>query len=291
MFKLRTSRNLFATYSLLCIGVLAVDGESPGTANDFSVESSSNTYFVGTDKSPLNRHTKQFVKNYIQKNQASLRKIQQRSSSPFNMIDSVLGHYGLPLQLKYLAVVESDLKAHAVSRVGAAGPWQLMPETAHIMGLKITRHCDERNNYYKSTRAAALHLKDLHAEYGDWLLAFAAYNAGEVPVNAAIRETGSRNFWVMQRNLPLETRIYVKKFIATCYYFEGAGSLANLSSGKAMTQKKKSESPAPIPHTELQPLNIVAKKENEPREEKFKRIMKESAASLARSNQQLGISK
>ena len=181
------------------------------------------------DKAPLNKHVKQFVKNYIQENKKNLYGIKQRSHSPFTIIDSVFNHYGLPVQLKYLAVVESELKTKAVSRVGAVGPWQLMPTTARILGLRVTTHRDERKDYYKSTRAAARYLNDLHEEFGDWLLVFAAYNSGEGAVYAAMHQSGSTNFWKIQHYLPRETRDYVNKFIATCYYFEGARSLGMLS--------------------------------------------------------------
>ena len=138
------------------------------------------------------------------------------------IIDSVLNHYGLPLELKYLAVIESELKPSAVSRVGAKGPWQLMPSTAHDLGLKVSHRSDERTDYYMSTRAAAKYLRDLHREFGDWLLVLAAYNGGPVPVYRAIHKAHSRNFWVLERYLPAESRWHVKKFIATAYYFENA---------------------------------------------------------------------
>jgi membrane-bound lytic murein transglycosylase D len=185
--------------------------------------------FTSEDKAPLNKHVKQFVKTYLRENKKNLYNIKQRSHSPFTIIDSVFNHYGLPVQLKYLAVVESELKTKAVSKVGAVGPWQLMPTTARILGLKVNARHDERKDYYKSTRAAARYLNDLHEEFGDWLLVFAAYNCGEGPVYGAMHQSGSTNFWKLQRYLPGETRDYVNKFIATCYYFEGARSLSMLS--------------------------------------------------------------
>jgi membrane-bound lytic murein transglycosylase D len=203
---------IFITCSLLLLGIPAVDA---GTAR---------IDFRERDKAILNRHVKKFVKNYIHENRITLHKIEQRSSSPFVIIDSIFNGYGLPVQLKYLAVVESELKTRAVSRVGAVGPWQLMPTTGRILGLKINSRIDERKNYYKSTRAAARYLKDLHEVYGDWLLVFAAYNGGEGTVNAAIKQSGSRDFWKLRQYLPAETREYVNKFIATCFYFEGGYS-------------------------------------------------------------------
>ncbi len=202
----------FITCSLLLLGIPAVDA---GTAR---------IDFRERDKAILNRHVKKFVRNYILENRTTLHKIEERSSSPFAIIDSIFNGYGLPVQLKYLAVVESELKTRAVSRVGAVGPWQLMPTTGRILGLKINSHIDERKNYYKSSRAAARYLKDLHEVYGDWLLVFAAYNGGEGTVNAAIKQSKSRDFWKLRQYLPAETREYVNKFIATCFYFEGGYS-------------------------------------------------------------------
>ncbi|HEY1872593.1 MAG TPA: lytic transglycosylase domain-containing protein, partial [Chitinophagaceae bacterium] len=181
------------------------------------------------DKAPINKHVKQFVKSYIQINRKNLSNIKQRSHSPFTIIDSIFNRCGIPVQIKYLAVVESELKIKAVSRVGAVGPWQLMPSTARILGLKVNAHHDERKDYYKSTKAAARYLIDLHEEFGDWLLVFAAYNSGESTVYGAMHRSASTNFWKLQRYLPKETRDYVNKFIATCYYFEGAKSLSVLT--------------------------------------------------------------
>jgi membrane-bound lytic murein transglycosylase D len=212
MAKITMIRNAALTSILLFIVVPAFDG-------------SGYNYFDGIDRAPLNKHVKLYVKNYIHQNTANLYNIKKRSGLHFSIIDSVFKPFQLPTQLRYLAVVESELKTKAVSRVGAVGLWQLMPETGRLLGLKINAHCDERKNDYKSTRAAAIHLRDLHKQFGNWLLAVAAYNCGEVPIYVAIRQSGSRNFWKLQSRLPAETREYVKKFIASCYYFEGVRNL------------------------------------------------------------------
>jgi membrane-bound lytic murein transglycosylase D len=267
-------KSIFTAVAFLFFVIPAVDG---GT---------NKVVFEANDKTPMNRHVKQFVKNYIQENGKNLSVIEKRSSSPFVIIDSVFKKYGLPVQLKYLAVVESELKTKAVSKVGAAGPWQLMPATARILGLKVKAHNDERKDYYKSSRAAARYLKDLHDEYGDWLLVFAAYNCGEGPVNAAIRQSGSKNFWTLRRYLPEETKEYVNKFIATCFYFEGSYSPALLS--------KKDNLPylnATKAFADIQPVkfaeNKSAPKKTETSEEKYNRILRESEESLERSNRLL----
>lgn len=180
-------------------------------------------------QTPLNKQATLFVSKYIERNNEGLQAIKQKSSASFQLIDEVFSKYELPVQLKYLAVVESELNPKAVSRVGAAGPWQLMPGTAKVLGLKITRKYDERKSLKKSTKAAALYLRDLYTEYGDWLLVLAAYNCGPRPVNNAIRKTKSRNFWKLQHHLPAETRDHVKKYIATHYFFEGKGSITTLT--------------------------------------------------------------
>ena len=184
---------------------------------------------VSGPKTPLNKQATQFVKKYIKENDECLEMIKQNRSASFELIDGIFTKYELPVELKYLAVVESELNTKAVSRVGAAGPWQFMPATAKYLGLKITRKYDERKNLKKSTNAAALYLRDLYRQYGDWLLVLAAYNCGPGPVNSAIRKSGSRNFWKLQYHLPAESRDHVKKFIATHYFFEGKGSATTLT--------------------------------------------------------------
>jgi hypothetical protein len=220
------------------------------------------------------RNGMKFVNRYIRNNDECLEVVRQRSEGPFMIIDSVLQHYGLPLELKYLAVIESELKPSALSRVGAKGPWQLMKSTAHALGLKVNRQSDDRTNYYKSTRAAAKYLRDLHKEFGDWLLVLAAYNGGPRPVYRAIHKSHSRSFWAIQRYLPAESRQHVKKFIATAYYFERADSVNTLPAATATAAPVTPERPAT-------PTNESAN-------DRFKRLMLESAQSLKASNELLG---
>jgi membrane-bound lytic murein transglycosylase D len=187
----------------------------------------------------LNKQASVFVKSYLKREEESLTKVKERSRSYFKLIDTIFTKYGIPLELKYLAVVESDLKTTALSRVGAKGMWQLMPVTARQLGLKITRKYDERTHAYKSTVAAAKYLRDLYNTYGDWLLVLAAYNGGPGKVDHAIRKSGSRNFWVLQKYLPAESRGHVKRFIGTHYYFEGKGSIATLTKSEAAAYRKE----------------------------------------------------
>lgn len=184
---------------------------------------------VTDNRIPVNPEARRFVTNYIKENREILHVVKCRSRVTFNMIDTVFEHYGLPAEIKYLAVVESELKKNAVSAVGAKGMWQLMPSTAKQLGLRVDSSVDERGYAYKSTVAAAKYLKDLYGEFGDWLLVLAAYNSGPAPVYRAIKKSGSRDFWALQYNLPAESRLHVKRFIASHYYFEGKGSVATLT--------------------------------------------------------------
>ncbi|HVS96169.1 MAG TPA: lytic transglycosylase domain-containing protein [Puia sp.] len=184
----------------------------------------------------LNPKALSFVQDYMKENWDELQSIRSWGRPYFTLIEKILTEYDLPRELKYLAVIESNLKSSAVSRVGAKGPWQLMPQTARDLGLKVNRSVDERKNYAKSTRAVSLYLRDLYNELGDWLLVIAAYNCGTANVYHAIHRSGSRNFWDLQYYLPAESRLHVKKFIATQYTFEGQGSVTTLTRQEATEQ-------------------------------------------------------
>lgn len=186
----------------------------------------------------LNKHATKYVQSFLKREDESLTMVKQRSRSYFKLIDSVFTKYGLPVELKYLAVIESELRTSAVSRVGAKGMWQLMPVTARELGLKVSHKYDERTQVYKSTVAAAKYLRDLYSEYHDWLLVIAAYNGGPGTVNKAIHKAGSRNFWALQQFLPMESRGHVKRFIGTHYYFEGKGSITTLTKAEAIAYTK-----------------------------------------------------
>jgi len=190
----------------------------------------------GSNGSRLNPKALNFIQDYVKENWEELQLVRTTGGPYFNLIEGILTQYDLPRELKYLAVIESNLKPSAVSRVGAAGPWQLMPQTARDLGLKVNKNVDERRNYVKSTRAAALYLKDLYNQLGDWLLVIAAYNAGTGNVYRAIHRSGSRNFWDLQNYLPVESRNHVKRFIGTQYVFEGQGSVTTLTRDEAMEQ-------------------------------------------------------
>ena len=185
----------------------------------------------------MNKKAVQFVQDYIQENEENLEENKAKSANAFRIINQVFTKYQLPTELKYLAVIESELNTHARSHVGAVGTWQLMAPTARILSLKVTSKYDERTHLYKSTVAAARYLNDLYDIFGDWLLVIAAYNTGPGNVMKAIKKSGSRDFWKLQNYLPLETRLHVKKFIGTHYFFEGKGSVTTLTKQEVISHR------------------------------------------------------
>jgi membrane-bound lytic murein transglycosylase D len=242
---------------LLVVTIVVLSGWTPHTVTDtervagantqgllskanpqltFSSELFLATEVGGTNGARLNPKALNFIEDYVKENWDELQRVRHTGGPHFSLIEGILAQYDLPKELKYLAVIESNLKPTAVSRAGAVGPWQLMPQTARDLGLKVNKYTDERRNYVKSTRAAALYLKDLYNQLGDWLLVIAAYNTGTANVNRAIRKSGSRDFWDLQNYLPLESRAHVKKFIGTQYVFEGQGSVTTLTREEAMEQ-------------------------------------------------------
>ena len=172
----------------------------------------------------LNPRAISFVKDYLDVHEERLQKMKTWGAPYFFIIENILEKYKLPKSLKYLAVIESNLQATAISSAGAVGPWQLMPETAKELGLIVNNKIDERTDLTKSTHAASKYLQNLHGKLGDWLLVIAAYNGGPGRVNNSIKKNSSTDFWEIQNSLPLESRNHVKKFIATHYIFEKDGS-------------------------------------------------------------------
>jgi membrane-bound lytic murein transglycosylase D len=185
----------------------------------------------------LNPQAVAFVEDYIQRFGSSLETMKGWAQPYFNLMDNILISNGIPKEMKYLAVIESNLKPYATSWVGAVGPWQFMPVTGRTMGLVVNNYTDERTNYYKSTQAAARYLKELYGQLGDWLLVIAAYNGGPGKVFSAIRRSGSNNFWDLQNYLPLESRNHVKKFIATHYIMEGHGGMTTTTTAEWNAQQ------------------------------------------------------
>ena len=161
---------------------------------------------------------KNLIRMYTERRRDQIEIMLGLSSYYFPMFEEVLDRYNLPLELKYLPVIESALNPKAVSRAGASGLWQFMYNTGRIMGLKTTSFVDERLDPMKSTDAAARYLKSLYEKYNDWHLALAAYNCGPGNVDRAIQRSGNKtSYWEIYSRLPRETRGYVPAYIAATY--------------------------------------------------------------------------
>lgn len=137
----------------------------------------------------------------------------------FPLFEKKLAQYGMPLELKYLAVVESALNPRATSWVGAKGLWQFMPLTGADYGMKQNQYVNIFYDPVANTDSAVRYLRDLYKQLGDWNLAISAYNCGAGNVNKAIRKAGSRSYWKVRPYLPKETQAYVPSFIAVNYMF------------------------------------------------------------------------
>ena len=163
------------------------------------------------------------IKSYLKNRKRSTETLISRSHYYFPMFEAVLDKYNLPLEIKYLAVVESALKPCAKSRVGATGLWQFMFATGKQYGLEVSSYVDERCDPLRATNAAAKYLESLYKIFGDWDLALAAYNSGPGNVTKAIRRSGGyQNYWNIRSFLPSETAGYLPAFLATMYLFEYA---------------------------------------------------------------------
>lgn len=201
-----------------------------GFKNLFSNYSYNSTLPYNTQ---INPNAEIFVQDYMKVHGRYLQNMKGWGQPYFNLIESVLQQYGLPRELKYIAVIESNLSTGATSVVGAGGPWQFMPYTARDYGLVVNGYQDDRRDYYKSTHAAARYLLSLYRQMHDWLLVMAAYNGGPGRVYSAMKRSGSKDFWDLQYYLPAESRTYVKRFIATHYIMEGSGGVTT-AGGSAM---------------------------------------------------------
>lgn len=167
---------------------------------------------------PYNQVVKQFIERYSDKLRGSVSYMLGAANFYMPIFEQALETYGLPLELRYLPVIESALNPNAVSRVGATGLWQFMLETGKRYGLEVNSLVDERRDPIKSSYAAARYLRDLYKIFDDWNLVIAAYNCGPNKVNQAIhRAKGSVDYWQIYPYLPKETRGYVPAFIAANY--------------------------------------------------------------------------
>ena len=172
-------------------------------------------------KSPMqltyNKTVQKYIDSYLSENKKLISKMLGISKYYFPIFEQALDKHGLPLELKYLPIVESSLNPLAKSNSGASGLWQFMYLTGKQYGLNVTSFIDERQDPYKSTESACIYLKKLHDIFGDWNLVLAAYNGGPGYIQQKIINSGEKDFWKLQHSLRQETRNYVPKFIAINY--------------------------------------------------------------------------
>jgi membrane-bound lytic murein transglycosylase D len=161
------------------------------------------------------------IKYYLKNRKKSTERLMGLAEYYFPLYESTLAKHNVPLEIKYLSIVESALNPKAVSRVGATGLWQFMYGTGKEYGLEIDTYYDERSDPIKSSEAACEYMKRMYKIFGDWDLCLASYNAGPGNVSKAIRRSGGKqNYWNIRPFLPKETQGYVPAFLATMYMFE-----------------------------------------------------------------------
>jgi len=166
---------------------------------------------------PFNETVKNYMILYSEKMPTKMSQILGLSAYYMPIFEDIFNRYGLPQELKAMAVIESALNPVAVSRAGAKGMWQFMYNTAKTYGLKIDSYVDERLDVEKAADAAARYLLDQYNIFGDWCLAISAYNCGAGNVNKAIRRAGTKDFWSIYPYLPRETRGYMPAFVGALY--------------------------------------------------------------------------
>lgn len=241
-------------------------------ANTFSITPNyprlQSPYLSGLGGQPLSDEAKQqlkkFIEHYYLNNNKHLQDIQ--SNPYFATMTKVLQRFGVPSDLKYLAVIESGLNTQARSYAGAVGTWQLMASTARLLGLTVNGQRDDRKDLYKSTVAAAKYLSQLHAMFGNWMLVVAAYNCGPGRMQDAISTSGSTNFWQLKNHLPQQSRRHVMKFLATTYimkrfanFFGVENKAIQLGSGKSISFAPINQPLASIKLSGKYSLAVIAK--------------------------------
>ena len=176
-------------------------------------------------KSPFriqyNESLENVIKSFLKYRKKSFGRLMAISEYYFPLFEEEFAKQNVPLEIKYLAVVESALNPKAVSRMGATGLWQFMYQTGKQYNLKIDSYVDERSDPLKATAAAAKYMSNMYAIFGDWELVLASYNSGPGNVSKAIRRSGGKqDYWSIRKNLPKETQGYVPAFLATMYLYE-----------------------------------------------------------------------
>ena len=177
------------------------------------------------EKSPFNIEynigLENVIKSFLKNRKKAFERLLGVSQYYFPLFEDELAKNNIPLEIKYLAVVESALNPRAVSRVGATGLWQFMYQTGKQYGLNIDSYVDERSEPLKASQAASVYMNNMYKIFGDWDLVLAAYNSGPGNVAKAIRRSGGQqNYWNIRKNLPKETQNYLPAFLATMYIFE-----------------------------------------------------------------------
>ncbi|WP_395046568.1 LysM peptidoglycan-binding domain-containing protein [Flavobacterium sp.] len=177
------------------------------------------------EKSPFNIEynvgLENIIKSFLKNRKRSYERLMGISQYYFPMFEEAMARYNVPLEIKYLAIVESALNPKAVSRMGATGLWQFMYETGKQYKLNVNSYVDERSDALKASDAAARYMMNMYKIFGDWELVLASYNSGAGNVTKAIRRSGGhQNFWNIKKFLPKETAAYVPMFLATMYIFE-----------------------------------------------------------------------
>lgn len=177
------------------------------------------------EKSPFNIEynigLENVIKSFLKNRKKGFERLMGISQFYFPIFEEELAKKNIPLEIKYLAVVESALNPLAVSRVGATGLWQFMYQTGKQYGLNITSYVDDRSDPLKASQAASQYMENMYRIFGDWDLVLASYNSGPGNVAKAIRRSGGQqNYWNIRKNLPKETQGYLPAFLATMYIFE-----------------------------------------------------------------------
>ena len=193
-------------------------GQIPTFSDDIICERLSKMNELTPFHLDCNQATLSTIKFFAAQRRGFIRVALGRSAVYFDLFAEKLTEYGLPLELRFLSVIESGLRPQVKSRAGALGLWQFMYKTGLYFGLEENSYIDERMDPEKATDAACRYLKQLYGIYGDWNLALAAYNAGPGNVNHAIRKSGGKTtYWEVRPFLPAETQGYVPNFIAAAY--------------------------------------------------------------------------
>ncbi len=209
------------------VAELNVHGFAPGQVPVYHEDVYRKRLLALDERTPFkltyNEPVRAYIDMYAQRKQEQTARMLGLAQLYFPVFEQALDRYGLPQELKYLAVVESALYPGARSRAAAVGLWQFIIGTGKLYGLRVDSYVDERCDIYKSTDAACRYLRDLHEVFGDWELALAAYNCGPGNVNKAVRRAGGvLDYWKIYDHLPRETRGYVPAFIAANYIFNYA---------------------------------------------------------------------